>query len=78
MLNGGFRAPRQGKDDDKAHPPIHPTGHATDMNRYEKSVFEFVTRRFLACCADDARGRETRVEVNISGEVFWTKGNLIY
>ncbi|KAI8055459.1 DNA topoisomerase [Syncephalis plumigaleata] len=77
LLNGGFHAPRQGKDDDKAHPPIHPTGHATDMNQHEKSVFEFVTRRFLACCADDARGRETRVEINISGEVFWTKGLIV-
>ncbi|RKP26983.1 DNA topoisomerase, partial [Syncephalis pseudoplumigaleata] len=77
LLDGGFHAPRSGKDDDRAHPPIHPTGHATDMNAHERSVFEFVTRRFLACCADDARGRETRVEIDISGELFWTKGLIV-
>ncbi|KAI9597903.1 prokaryotic type I DNA topoisomerase [Syncephalis fuscata] len=77
LINGGFKAPRQGKDDDRAHPPIHPTGNAADLTQHEKSVFEFVTRRFLACCSEDARGRETRVEVDITGEVFWTKGLIV-
>ncbi|RKP11038.1 DNA topoisomerase [Thamnocephalis sphaerospora] len=77
LLGGGFRMPRQGTHDDRAHPPIHPTGHASNLSGRELKVFEFVTRRFLACCAEDARGRETTVDVEIAGERFWTKGLIV-
>jgi DNA topoisomerase-3 len=74
LLDGGFRTPRQGKHDDQAHPPIHPTGFNAQLSGRERKVFEFVVRRFLACCADDARGYETTVEVDVAGERFWAKG----
>ena len=37
-------------------------------------VYEFVTRRYLACISDDARGDETVVEVDMGGEAFSGSG----
>jgi len=46
-----------------------------DIN--EKKVYEFVARRFLACCSDDAKGSETIVTINIADEIFTANGNII-
>ena len=40
-------------------------------------MYEFVTRRYLACVSDDARGDETVVEVEIGGELFSASGAWI-
>ena len=76
--NGGkFVHPSSGNKDDKAHPPIHPTnfkGNFNDNERDEKRVYEFVVRHFLACCSDNAKGSETRVECDIAGEMFHCEG----
>ena len=71
----GFSTPRKGKHDDKAHPPIHPTAHAGVLVGDEKKVYEYITRRFLACCSKDAEGWQTTVEAVCGGEVFATSGN---
>lgn len=74
LQNGGFTQPRRGKKDDKAHPPIHPTAHAGNLAGDEKRVYEYITRRFLACCSKDALGWETTVEVECNGEEFYATG----
>ena len=74
LRNGGFTLPRQGKKDDKAHPPIHPTAHAGNLEGDKKRVYEYITRRFLACCSKDALGLETTVDVDINGEEFYVSG----
>ncbi|ORX67267.1 prokaryotic type I DNA topoisomerase, partial [Linderina pennispora] len=58
LVNGEFRWPRQGKNNDKAHPPIHPR------------VYEFITRRFLACCSDNAKGQATERWSESTGDTF--------
>lgn len=75
LQNGGFGAPRRGKNNDKAHPPIHPTAHAANLAGQEKQVYEFITRRFLACCSKDAEGFETTVDVVSNGEFFYATGD---
>ena len=54
-----FLFPRRGRKNDNAHPPIHPT-KAVELddiaNPTERTVYEFVTRHFLACCSRDAKG----------------------
>ncbi|KAJ1568486.1 DNA topoisomerase, partial [Nowakowskiella sp. JEL0078] len=77
LLNGGFRKPRKGKHNDKAHPPIHPTRDASGLQGDEQKIYEFVTRRFLACCSENAKGHETTVEIKISDEQFSVKGLMI-
>ncbi|KAI0272245.1 DNA topoisomerase [Russula aff. rugulosa BPL654] len=74
---GGFSQPRRGKNNDQAHPPIHPTAHAGNLAGEEKRIYEFITRRFLACCSKDALGFETTVEVVYGGEDFYAKGLII-
>lgn len=60
--------PRQGKKSDQAHPPIHPTKYANNLQGNEKLVYEFVVRHFLACVSKDAQGLETIVDINIADE----------
>lgn len=72
--SGGFRIPRKGKNNDKAHPPIHPTSSGEELSGQERAVFEFVARRFLACCSDDAKGLETKISAQIGVEEFECKG----
>ncbi|KAF7315785.1 DNA topoisomerase [Mycena indigotica] len=77
-LYWGFNTPRKGKKNDQAHPPIHPTGYAANLEGEEKRVFEFVTRRFLACCSKDAEGSLTTVEVICGGEEFFATGLVVH
>lgn len=76
VAENGFRHPRGGKHDDKAHPPIYPVKYANvDLLRGDqKKVYEFVARRFLACCSDDARGFQTKVELTWCLEKFSASG----
>lgn len=37
-------------------------------------MYEFITRRFLACCSKDAKGWQTTVEVEYGGEEFYATG----
>ncbi|MBH1945725.1 hypothetical protein I5L01_16080, partial [Erythrobacter sp. YJ-T3-07] len=66
LMNGGFNQPRQGRNDDKAHPPIHPISYvapAALQDQNETKIYELVTRRFLACCSEDAKGVATDVDI---------------
>ncbi|KAI1097527.1 prokaryotic type I DNA topoisomerase [Jackrogersella minutella] len=79
LVNGGFQQPRQGRNDDKAHPPIHPITYAapTVLNEREKKVYEFVVRRFLACCSEDAKGVATDVDILYGEEYFHAHGVVV-
>ncbi|PLW57729.1 hypothetical protein PCANC_01400 [Puccinia coronata f. sp. avenae] len=73
----GFQTPRNGKKNDKAHPPIHPTAHANNLNPDEKRVYDFITRRYLACCSKNATGKTTTVVIDIADEEFTATGLVI-
>ena len=82
LINGAFKQPREGRHDDKAHPPIHPvahyvTGRGGDLSAEEARVYEFITRRFLACCSEDAKGKATDVEIEYGDELFRTRGVIV-
>ena len=79
LLNGSFKTPRNGRHNDKAHPPIHPVIHVarSALTPDEYKVYAFITRRFLACCSDDAKGESTSVELNWEGERFVASGILV-
>lgn len=78
-MDGGFQQPRAGKNNDQAHPPIHPVIWCSPnvLNEQEKKVYEFVVRRFLACCADDARGEQTTVKLKYGDEHFSASGLIV-
>jgi DNA topoisomerase-3 len=79
LVSGAFQQPREGRHDDKAHPPIHPVTYATPsvLNVNEKKVYEFIARRFLACCSEDAKGMATDIEVTYGDEVFGAHGVIV-
>jgi DNA topoisomerase III len=79
LLDGAFRQPRQGKNNDQAHPPIHPVNYVTSdsLSYDERRVYEFVVRRFLACCSEDAKGEATDINIDWGEETFHTHGLLV-
>lgn len=76
LMNGGFNQPRNGRNNDKAHPPIHPVNYVAPnaLEENERKVYEFVVRRFLACCSEDAIGEATDIEIDYGGEIFAAHG----
>ncbi|KAF2139686.1 uncharacterized protein K452DRAFT_300213 [Aplosporella prunicola CBS 121167] len=77
LMAGGFRQPRNGRHNDKAHPPIHPVNYIAKgalENDNQRRVYEFVVRRFLACCSEDALGEATDVEIQYGSETFRAHG----
>ncbi len=78
LQDGGYSAPRKGKKNDQAHPPIHPIAHAGNLTGDAKRVYEFVTRRYLACCSKDAEGFETTIDISAGGEDFYATGKLSF
>lgn len=73
-----FKNPRGGSKNDEAHPPIHPVkNYEGDPNSLEGKVFDFIARRFIANCSEDALLDEQVVQVEINGESFNTKGTQI-
>ncbi|KAJ1918035.1 DNA topoisomerase [Mycoemilia scoparia] len=77
LINGEFKCPRPGKNNDKAHPPIHPVIHADGLSGEHAKLYEFICRRFLACCSENAKGHNTEVKIDIRGEEFTTSGLMI-
>jgi len=71
-----FAGPKQGRKDDKAHPPIHPVKHAdrAALTDSEWKIYDLLTRHFLATLAKDAIGSETKVKIEIGGEMFHADG----
>lgn len=79
LVGGGFRQPREGRHDDKAHPPIHPITHAAPgvLTYDEGRLYEYVVRRFLACCSDDAKGSATEIDLQYGEELFSAHGVIV-
>ncbi|KAI9835111.1 MAG: DNA topoisomerase [Sclerophora amabilis] len=80
LLSGKFRQPRSGSNNDKAHPPIHPVSYVAPTaleNEEQRRLYEFVVRRFLACCSEDAKGESTNIGISYGDETFHTSGLLV-
>ncbi|KAG0049671.1 DNA topoisomerase [Gryganskiella cystojenkinii] len=77
LVEGGYRIPKRGKNNDQAHPPIHPVMHTQNLPEREQKVYEFIVRRFLACCSEDAKGDQTNVVAMIDTETFKATGLTI-
>ena len=71
--------PKNGKQDDKSHPPIHPVKLARkeELGFDEWRIYELIARHFLACISKDAIGAETKVDVLFGEETFTTRGLII-
>lgn len=79
LLDGAFQQPRGGRNNDHAHPPIHPVNYVrlASLTHDESRVYEFVVRRFLACCSEDAKGQTTTIDLDYGDEKFHASGLLV-
>lgn len=71
-----FFRPRDGKLDDKSHPPIHPVKFvdSESLSPFEKKIYELIVIYFLATVSHNAEGEETLINLTIDDENFYTKG----
>ncbi|EGW31593.1 DNA topoisomerase [Spathaspora passalidarum NRRL Y-27907] len=80
LLSSGHQMPRNGSHDDKAHPAIHPVNYvnlAALDNQDQRKVYEYVVRRFLACCSKDAVGMSTTATLKWGDELFTASGLMV-
>ena len=73
-----FRATR-GRVETTDHPPIYPTG-VTDPKKLKPDhakVYELVVRRFLATLAPDSTGISRVAKLDVKGEKFDAKGQIL-
>jgi len=78
IQSGPLHATRGAKETTD-HPPIHPTGAGdTDkMKPEEWKLYNLVARRFLATLSDAAVIEGTKVTIDVAGEPFVAKGDIL-
>ncbi len=71
--------PSRGNKRTTDHPPIYPTGapRRRDLGDREWRLYEMVARRFMATLADDAVMESNRVDLELTGEPFFARGNRV-
>ena len=71
--------PSRGERRTTDHPPIYPTGTAlrSQLGEREWRVYELVARRFMATLADEAVMESNRIDLVLSGEPFFARGNRV-
>ena len=78
LAKGELHATR-GKKETTDHPPIYPTAKATpdDLAPADYKLYNLVARRFLATLSDPAVIEGTKVTLDVSGEEFVAKGDVL-
>ena len=69
----------RGKKETTDHPPIYPTAKATpdDLPPAEYKLYNLVARRFLATLSEGAVVEGTKVTLDVAGEPFAAKGDVL-
>lgn len=79
LLAKGQLTATRGAKEATDHPPIHPTG-AGDPDRLDAQawkLYNLVARRFMATLSEAAVIEGTTVEVDVSGQPFVAKGDVV-
>lgn len=71
--------PSRGDKRTTDHPPIYPTGSPRrgELGDREWRLYELVARRFMATLADEAVMQSNRIDLVLSGEPFFARGNRV-
>lgn len=79
LLGKGKLTATRGKKVSTDHPPIYPTGapKKSGMSSWEWKIYELVARRFMATVSSGAHARSTRVDLDVGGEPFLGRGDVI-
>lgn len=79
ILSRGPVVATRGPKETTDHPPIHPTG-ALDPEKVEAAqykLYNLIARRFLATVSEAAVIEATRVDFDVAGERFYTRGDVV-
>ena len=79
LLAGGPLTATRGKKETTDHPPIHPTAAADPdkLGAPEWKLYNLIARRFLATLSEAAVVEGTKVSLDVNGEIFVAKGDVL-
>ncbi len=79
VLSIGKIVATRGKQEDTDHPPIYPTAAATpdDLPAQSFKLYNLIARRFLATLSDAAIIEGTKVKLDVAGETFVARGDVL-
>ncbi len=79
LLSKGKLSATRGKKETTDHPPIYPTAMATpdDLSAADYKLYNLIARRFLATLSDAAVLEGTKVVLDVNGESFVAKGDVL-
>ncbi len=79
LLSRGRLTATRGKQETTDHPPIYPTAAVTpdSLPPAEYKLYNLVARRFLATLSDAAIVEGTKVTLDVAGENFTAKGDVL-
>lgn len=71
--------PSRGEKRTTDHPPIYPTGSPSrgELDDRAWRLYELVVRRFMATLSEDAVMESNRIDLALSGEPFFARGNRV-
>ncbi len=79
LLSAGPLKATRGKTETTDHPPIYPTAAATpdDLSAADYKLYNRIARRFLATLSGPATVEGTKVTLDVAGEPFVAKGDVL-
>ncbi len=79
LLAKGKLTATRGKKETTDHPPIYPTAKATpdDLAPADYKLYNLIARRFLATLSEAAVVEGTKVTLDVAGEPFVAKGDVL-
>lgn len=79
LLAKGRLTATRGKKETTDHPPIYPTAKATpdDLAPADYKLYNLIARRFLATLSEAAVVEGTKVTLEVAGEPFTAKGDVL-
>lgn len=79
LLKKGQLKATRGKKETTDHPPIYPTASATpdDLAPAEYKLYNLIARRFMATLSEPAMVEGTKVTLDVRGESFIAKGDVL-
>jgi DNA topoisomerase I len=79
LLKKGALTPTRGAKETTDHPPIHPTGAADPekLKPEEFKIYNLIARRFMATLSDAAVLESTKIGIDVAGERFVARGDVV-
>jgi DNA topoisomerase-1 len=79
LLKGGALVATRGKTETTDHPPIYPTGvgDPDKLRPEEWKLYNLVARRFMATLSGAATVEGTKVTIEVNGEPFIARGDVL-